>query len=66
MNADVLRSIKRIEQDFHRRAFGEEMARVNFLPVAQRRAYVARLRRRAAAAKSKRPSATGKRSRDAR
>ena len=26
--------------EFHVRAFGEEMARVNFLPLAQRRRYV--------------------------
>lgn len=34
--------------EFHRRAFGEEMARVNFLPLAERKAYLARLRARAA------------------
>ena len=32
---------KRVEYDFHVRAFGEGMARVNFLPLAQRRRYVA-------------------------
>jgi len=37
---------KRLRQaiyDFHVRAFGEEMARVNFLPLAQRRQYVAEM-----------------------
>jgi hypothetical protein len=29
--------------DFHVRAFGEELARVNFLPLAQRRQYVAEM-----------------------
>jgi hypothetical protein len=29
-----------VEYDFHVRAFGEEMARVNFLPLAERRRYV--------------------------
>jgi hypothetical protein len=29
----VLRHLKRVEYDFHVRAFGEEMARVNFLPL---------------------------------
>jgi hypothetical protein len=29
--------------DFHVRAFGEEMARVNFLPLAKRRRYVAEM-----------------------
>src|ERR1035438_1832035 len=37
----VLRHLKRVERDFHIRAFGEEMARVNFLPLAERRRYVA-------------------------
>lgn len=33
--------LKAIEYEFHVRAFGEEMARVNFLPLEQRRKYVA-------------------------
>ena len=37
----MLRHLKRVEYDFHVRAFGEEMARVNFLPLAERRRYVA-------------------------
>ena len=36
----VLKHLKRVEYDFHVRAFGEEMARVNFLPLAERRRYV--------------------------
>ena len=39
----VLRHLKRVEYDFHVRAFGEEMARVNFLPLAKRRRYVAEM-----------------------
>ena len=39
----VLRHLKRVEYDFHVRAFGEEMARVNFLPLAERRRYVAEM-----------------------
>ena len=42
-----MQTIERIEREFHRRAFGEEMARVNFLPPSKRRAYAARLARRA-------------------
>ena len=37
----VLRHLKRVEYNFHVRAFGEEMARVNRLPLAERRRYVA-------------------------
>jgi hypothetical protein len=39
----VLKHLKRVEYDFHIRAFGEEMARVNFLPLAERRRYVAEM-----------------------
>lgn len=38
---DARQEIRRAIYDFHVRAFGEEMARVNFLPLAQRRRYVA-------------------------
>ena len=38
--------LRRIALDFHRRAFGDEMARVNFLPLAKRKAYLRRLRSR--------------------
>ena len=37
----VHRRVRQAIYDFHVRAFGEEMARVNFLPLAQRRRYVA-------------------------
>ncbi len=40
LTPEVLRHLKRVEYDFHVRAFGEEMARVNFLPLAERRRYV--------------------------
>jgi hypothetical protein len=33
--------LRRAIYDFHVRAFGEEMARVNFLPLAQRKQYLA-------------------------
>ena len=39
----LLRHLKRVEHKFHVRAFGEEMARVNFLPLAERRRYVAEM-----------------------
>ncbi len=31
---------REVEYDYHVRAFGEEMARVNFLPLAERKAYL--------------------------
>ena len=34
------RKLRQAIYDFHVRAFGEEMARVNFLPLAERRRYV--------------------------
>ncbi len=34
------RYIRRVAYDFHVRAFGEEMARVNFLPLEERKAYI--------------------------
>ena len=37
------RSIRRIMRDFHVRAFGEEMARINFLPEKRRKAAVAEM-----------------------
>jgi hypothetical protein len=37
------RELHNIIFDFHVRAFGEELARVNFLPVAQRKAYLTRV-----------------------
>lgn len=47
MNAATVRTLERLEWEFHRRVFGDELARVNFLAPAERRAYVARLRERA-------------------
>ena len=46
MKLAVAKAIERIEQEFHRRAFGDERARANALPAAGRRAYLARLKRR--------------------
>jgi hypothetical protein len=43
LTPEVLRHLKRVEYDFHVRAFGAEMARVNFLPLAERRRYVAEM-----------------------
>jgi len=34
------RKLRKAIYDFHVRAFGEEMARVNFLPLATRRRYI--------------------------
>lgn len=48
-------ALRDIIVEFHKRAFGEEMARVNFLPVEERKKYLARVRARAAAAKRKPP-----------
>jgi hypothetical protein len=50
MKAAIAKAIERIEREFHRRAFGDERARVNALPASGRRAYLARLRRRAISA----------------
>src|SRR4051812_12391714 len=38
---EALEHLRQVEYDFHVRAFGEEMARVNFLPLEQRKAYIA-------------------------
>lgn len=45
---DKKQALHEITVEFHKRAFGEEMARVNFLPVEERRKYLARVRARAA------------------
>lgn len=37
----VRRKIRKAAYDFHVRAFGEEMARINFAPLAVRRRYLA-------------------------
>ena len=38
--------LEEVEWEFHVRAFGEEMARINFLPLEERKAALARLRQR--------------------
>ncbi|MCX6904958.1 MAG: hypothetical protein NTW03_16065 [Verrucomicrobia bacterium] len=40
---DILDHLHHVAYEFHVRAFGEEMARVNFLPLAERRRYVAEM-----------------------
>ena len=37
------RRLRRIERDFHIRAFGEELARINFMPEKRRKAAVAEM-----------------------
>jgi len=39
----VRRKLRQAIYEFYVRSFGEEMARVNFLPLAQRRRYVAEM-----------------------
>lgn len=39
--------LARLEYEYHVRAFGEEMARVNFKPPAERKAYLQRMRAKA-------------------
>lgn len=43
LTPDVAEHLRRIEYQFHVRVFGEEMARVNFLPLEERKAYVAEM-----------------------
>ena len=40
LTPEVQARLREIEYEFHVRAFGEEMARVNFLPFEQRKAYI--------------------------
>lgn len=40
LTPEVREEIRRIEYDFHVRAFGEEMARVNFMPLEERKRYL--------------------------
>jgi len=40
MTPEVKAELKRIEYEYHVRAFGEEMARVNFLPEKERMEYL--------------------------
>ncbi len=46
MKASLRKKIREIEVYFHRRAFGEEMARINFLPLSQRKLCLAGLHAR--------------------
>ena len=41
LTPEVEEQLRRVEYEFHVRSFGEEMARVNFLPLSQRKAYIA-------------------------
>jgi len=43
LTPEVLAHLRQVEHEFHARAFGEELARVNALPLAQRRQYVAEM-----------------------
>lgn len=43
LTTEVLDHLHRVEYDFHVRAFGEEMARINFLPLDERRRQVAEM-----------------------
>ena len=40
LTSEVLARIREIEYDFHVRAFGEELARVNFMPLEERKRYL--------------------------
>lgn len=40
LTPEVQEFIRQVEYDFHVREFGEEMARVNFLPKEERMAYL--------------------------
>ena len=40
LTPEVQQRLREIEYEFHVRAFGEEMARVNFLPLEQRKEYI--------------------------
>jgi len=40
---EVQESLREIEYEFQVRAFGEEMARVNFLPLEERKKYIAEM-----------------------
>ena len=42
-DASALRRLRKLERDFHIRAFGEELARINFLPEKRRKQAVAEM-----------------------
>lgn len=41
LTAEMSKHLRRVSYDFHVRAFGEEMARINFLPLEERKRLVA-------------------------
>lgn len=43
LSAAAKRRLRKIERDFHVRAFGEELARINFMPEKRRKAAVAEM-----------------------
>jgi len=43
LSPEIQESLREIEYEFHVREFGEEMARVNFLPLEERKKYVAEM-----------------------
>jgi hypothetical protein len=43
MNQRTSARLRKIERDFHVRAFGEELARINFLPEKRRKQAVAEM-----------------------
>ena len=43
LTPEVAEHLRQVGYEFHVRAFGEEMARVNSLPLEQRKAYVAEM-----------------------
>jgi len=43
LTPDVVEHLRRVGYDFHVQAFGEEMARINFLPLEQRKACIAKM-----------------------
>ncbi len=40
LTPEVKEFLRQVEYEYHVRVFGEEMARVNFLPLEQRKAYI--------------------------
>ena len=40
LTPEVKEFLRQVEYEYHVREFGEEMARVNFLPKAERKAYI--------------------------
>jgi hypothetical protein len=43
LTPEVQEHLRRVEYDYQAREFGEEMARVNFLPMAERRKQIAEM-----------------------